>query len=130
MKGISVYIVSGESQAALNKESRPKFTNFLGDHVTYQFKSSDSDPLPPTGDYYVVGYAYEMERHLRGSGIEAWVVEINGSTTRPDGETYHITWSHGSGHAPKDSKRIVKKGWTKLDNPIKIHMEPAFIPFN
>ena len=57
MKGISVYILSGESQALLNKESRPMFDDFIGDHVTYQFKSSDTDPLPPEVEYDVVGHA-------------------------------------------------------------------------
>lgn len=130
MKGISVYLLSDGSREHLFGESTPIFPNFVGHHVTYEFQSSDKDPLPPEGDYVVVGYAYEKERRLNGSGIEALVVSINGTVNRPDGEVYHITWSHGSGYSPKDSKRIVNAGWKRLDTPIPINMTPAFIPFN
>jgi len=110
--------------------SKPMFDTFVGHHVTVKFKASDSDPLPERGIYNVVGYAYEKERKMNGGGIEAWVIEINGSTTREDGEIYHLTWSHSSGYSAKDSKRLVKSGWEKLDKPIRINMRPDFIPFN
>ena len=129
MKGISVYLLSDESRAKLAEEFPPRFKQFVGHHVTVKFKASDTDELPAGADYRVVGYAYEMERRMDGDGIEALVVSIDGTTERPDGETYHITWSHTDGRSAKDSKRLVKK-YTKLAAPIKISMEPKFIPFN
>ena len=32
-----------------------------------------------------------------GESLECLVVEIDGTTDRPDGSTYHITWSLGPG---------------------------------
>lgn len=133
MKGISAYILDEPTRSELALwHFPPRFEKFVGHHVTYQFGSSDKDPLPPAGTYTVVGYAYEQERRPGGSGIEALVVAIDGKTTRPDGGTYHITWSLGPGYAPKNSNDIIAKGWTKLDpdDIVKIKMEPVFLPFN
>ncbi len=129
MKGISAYILDERSRSALAEEFPPRFEKFIGHHVTYHFGASDKDELPPAGRYEVVGYAYQMERRPNGSGIEALVVSINGSTERPDGGTYHITWSHGPGYAPKNSNDIIARGWKELDSPIEIQMEPVFLPF-
>ena len=35
-----------------------------------------------------------------GAGVQALVVEIGGAARRPDGSTYHITWS---------SRRVVRR---------------------
>ena len=129
MKGISVYMLSEESRATLAEAYPPQFEKFVGHHVTYNFGASDTDDLPPAGEYYVVGYAYEKERRINGSGIEALVVSIDGTVNRPDGKVYHITWSHGSSYAAKDSNRIVQAGWKRIDEPVQIYMEPTFIPF-
>jgi hypothetical protein len=129
MKGISVYILSEESRARLAEEFPPRFSTFVGHHVTVKFGASDKDPLPPAGVYKVVGHTAIIERKIGGSGIEALVVTVDGSKEREDGEVYHITWSHGPGYAPKDSKELVKKGH-RVITPIEINMEPTFIPFN
>ena len=129
MKGISVYILSEASRERLMAEFPPRFPTVVGHHVTVKFKASDSDPLPPTGKYEVVGRSILQERRPNGSGIEALVVAINGNINREDGEVYHITWSHGPGYAPKDSKALVKRGFETVDH-IAIEMEPTFIPFN
>ena len=117
MKGISVYILSEASRERLMAEFPPRFPTVVGHHVTVKFKASDSDPLPPTGKYEVVGRSVLQERRPNGSGIEALVV------------VYHITWSHGPGYAPKDSKALVKRGFETVDH-IEIDMEPTFLPFN
>ena len=129
MKGIAVYLLDDKSRAELAQKYPPVFPKFAGHHVTVKFGASDSEPLPPPGEYYVVGYAYEKERKINGSGIEALVVSVNGTTERADGNTYHITWSHGPGYAAKDSNKIIKHGYQELADPIKINMEPAFVPF-
>ena len=128
MKGISVYLLSEESRAMLAEQFPPQFEKFIGHHTTVKFGASDKDPLPPAGTYEVVGYAYTKERRMEGSGIEALVVAIDGNIHREDGEIYHITWSHGPGYAPKNSKELVKKGFKTVDH-IKIDMTPTFIPF-
>ena len=129
MKGISVYLLDDASRDKLLKEFPPRWKTFVGHHVTVNFGASDKDELPSTGKYQVIGYSSIAERRPGGSGLEALVVAINGSRRREDGNTYHITWSHGPGYSPKDAKELTSVGFKTID-PIEINMEPAFIPFN
>ena len=83
--------------------------------------------MPPGKKFTVVGYAVAED------GLEALIVAVDGSTTRPDGGTYHITWSLGGDYRPKDSNTVIKNnGYKKLpaDEMINIKMEPVFLPFN
>jgi hypothetical protein len=58
-------------------------------------------------------------------GHECLVVEMDGSTDRPDGSTYHITWSLGPGRKARESNDVLRdRGWTHVD-PIDIELEPA-----
>jgi len=129
MKGIAVYLLDEESRKRLLKEFPPRWKTFVGHHVTVKFGASDKDKLAPIGEYQVIGYTSIAERRPGGSGLEALIVSINGNYKRDDGNTYHITWSHGPGYSPKDAKELASNGFKKID-PIEITMEPAFIPFN
>ncbi len=60
------------------------------------------------------------------SGVEAMVVAIDGTTDRPDGSTYHITWSLGDGRRARESNDVIReRGWQKLDQPIPIKLQPG-----
>jgi hypothetical protein len=126
MKGISAYILDGEDRTELTLwHFPPRFEKFIGHHVTYQFGSSDKDPLPPGKKFEVVGYAAV-------DGLEALVVAVDGTIQRPDGGTYHITWTLDPGkYSPKDSNTVIKNnGYTELeDKAIEIKMKPVFLPF-
>jgi hypothetical protein len=61
-----------------------------------------------------------------GDGVEAMVVTIAGTTERPGGGTYHITWSLARGRKAKESNDVIAaRGWTQLDSPIPITLQPA-----
>ena len=103
----------------LLKAHPPRYEQAVADHVTLQTEAKDK-PLPssvrPTIDAWT----------SRGSGVEAMVVTIDGTTDRPDGSTYHITWSLGSGRRARESNDVLKeKGWDELDHPIPVTVEPA-----
>ena len=54
------------------------------------------------------------------------VVSINGTTDRPDGSTYHITWSLGDGRRARESNDVLKeRGWDEFDDPVPIKLEPG-----
>ena len=129
MRGISVYLLDDTSRSKLMEEFPPRWNTVIGHHVTVKFGASHRDELPPAGQYQVIGYSSIAERRPGGSGLEALVVSIDGKHGREDGNTYHITWSHGPGYSPKDAKELTSKGFAPVD-PIEINMEPAFIPFN
>jgi len=99
----------------------PRYDNVVADHVTLVVGASPDTPLPrDVENANVVGRADD------GAGVECLVVEIDGSTDRPDGSTYHITWSLGPGRRARESNDVLRdKGWDYIDAPITVTLEPA-----
>lgn len=120
--GYQAFELSGESRSKLRAQFPPKFSDFIGHHITYRFGVKSDLPLPETTDIKVVGYACNDE------GIEALVVEVDGTTVRPDGKTFHITWSldRDAGFKPVKSNDLVAGGWDRV-NPINITATAKFI---
>jgi hypothetical protein len=55
------------------------------------------------------------------------VVSIDGATGRPDGSTFHITWSLGPGRRAKESNRVLSdRCWTPMA-PVPVTVRPATI---
>lgn len=101
----------------------PRFGRTVADHVTLAAKVAGDTPLPDRLPAEVVGHASD------GQGVEALVVAIDGSTARPDGSTYHITWSLAEGRRAKESNDVLKdRGWVALDEALPIALEPARFP--
>jgi len=99
----------------------PKYENVIADHVTLRVGATPETPLPRKPDHpRIVG------RGDDGASLECLVVEMNGTTDRPDGSTYHITWSLGPARKERESNDVLRDdGWTYLDAPIDIELEPA-----
>ena len=120
--GYLAYTLSASSRNDLLHHFKPKYPEVIAGHVTYKFPAKSTDPLPPVvHESRVVGYE-------DGDGIEAVVVEINGSTKRPDGGLFHITISldKSKGKKPSHSSGMVNKKFTHV-SPITIHLTPAFL---
>ena len=97
----------------------PRYAQAVADHVTLKVGSKQ---LPDDVQASIVG------RTDDGEGVEAMVVTIDGTTDRPDGSTYHITWSLGPGRRAKESNDVLKeRGWHELDHPIPITLTPSFL---
>ena len=98
----------------------PKYQRPIADHVTLQAGADADTPLPREVNARIVG------RTDDGDSLECLVVEIDGTTDRPDGSTYHITWSLGAGRRAKESNDVLReKGWDHLDRPIPVELKPA-----
>jgi len=103
----------------LLKQFPPRYAKPVAHHVTLKTEA-EQDPLPPPVRAEVVG------RTDDGEGVEAMVVTIDGTTDRPDGSTYHITWSLADGRRARESNDVLKqRGWDELDHPIPIGLEPG-----
>lgn len=103
----------------------PSWPDVIADHVTLMSSTAKQAASATADRGVVVGHVND------GRGLEALVVEIDGTTIRPDGSTYHITWSidRARGRKPKDSNPVlVELGWTRLDAPIAIGLTPAAWP--
>ena len=109
-----------EERERLLERFAPKYERTIADHVTLNAGASADTPLPREVEARVVGRADD------GESLECLVVEIDGSTDRPDGSTYHITWSLGPGRKAKESNDVLREqGWDSLDRPIPIELDPA-----
>jgi hypothetical protein len=102
---------------SLLRDLPPRYGEVVADHVT--LKVGASNP-PPEVRAEIVGRTDDDE------GVEAMVVTIDGATDRPDGSTYHITWSLSPGRMARESNDVLKeRGWKELDHPIPITVTPA-----
>ena len=108
-------------RAELLARFEPRCPDVIADHVTLE--SRTQAPLPGPVTAAIVGEA--------GDGsLQAMIVAIDGTTDRPDGSSYHITWSldRAAGRRPVQSNDVIReRGWTPLPDPIPISLEPAII---
>lgn len=59
------------------------------------------------------------------TGVQALAVEINGSTNRPDGSTYHMTWSLALGRKAEESNDVLRAQGFRPVQFTPIRLEPA-----
>ena len=108
----------GEREALLARFP-PRYQQPVADHVTLA-THSESTPLPSPARAEIRGRADD------DAGVEAMVVAIDGSTDRPDGSTFHITWSLGPGRRARESNDVIREGgWARFDQPIPVTLTPA-----
>lgn len=108
-------------RAALLERFPPRYADPVADHVTLA-TDAERKPLPPDVSARIVGRADD------GDGVEAMVVALDGSTDRPDGSTFHITWSldKARGRRAKESNDVLKeRGWDALDQSVPVTVKPA-----
>jgi len=95
----------------------PRYPTVVADHVTLKF--GDARAILPTdtwGD--IVGEADD------GVGVQAMVISIRGTTDRPDGSTYHITWSLGPGRQARESNDVIARlRWRSYFEPVRVSLE-------
>jgi hypothetical protein len=113
------WLLAEDDREKLLQQFPPKFEKTVAHHVTLK-SDAERDPLPNGVVAEVVG------RTADESGVEAMVVAIDGTTARPDGSTYHITWSLGDGRRARESNDVIReRGWQKLDQPIPVTLQPG-----
>lgn len=99
----------------------PKYGNVVANHVTLRTGATAETPLPDKPlSSAVVGRADD------GRSLECLVVELDGTVARPDGSTYHITWSLGPTRRARESNDVLRdQGWDYIEAPIPVELEPA-----
>ena len=98
----------------------PKYDKVIADHVTLRTGATAETPLPAKPEAQVIGRADD------GNSLECLVVELDGTTDRPDGSTYHITWSLGPGRKARESNDLLRdEGWDYIQEPLGVELEPA-----
>ncbi len=119
---ISGWKLDHEERKKLLKRFPPRWPDVLADHITYVVYSHRHVSLPNQTSARIIGSVDD------GDGVQAMIVEINGSTERPDGNTFHITWSldRTRGLNPSDSNAVIRENdWLLFAKPVKINIHPA-----
>ena len=97
----------------------PKYDEVIADHVTLSAGAAPDTPLPRKPEARIVGRADD-------GSLECLVAELDGTTDRPDGSTYHITWSLGPGRKAIQSNDVLREqGWEPIGEPIPLDLQPA-----
>ena len=100
----------------------PAYPRAVAHHVTLAFGVGPNHPLPKEKAGEVVGIADD------GEGVQALVISIGGTTDRPGGGTYHVTWSLRPDRRPVESNDVIRDhGWTALP-PVPMALLPRFFP--
>jgi len=108
-----------DERDALLERFPPRYAGAIADHVTLK-SDAERDSLPDPVEARIVG------RSDDGESLEAMVVAIDGTTDRPDGSTFHITWSLGPGRRARESNDVIRdRGWGRLPEPITVSLQPA-----
>ncbi len=110
------WLLSDRDRTSLLTRFEPRFPDIIAHHTT---RSMGGDSIPDMVVAKIVGYAVDP------AGIECLVVELDGSTTRPDDKTFHITWSidRAAGFKPMHSNKLLVGGFDSID-PIPVNMRP------
>jgi hypothetical protein len=99
----------------------PKYSTLIGHHITEKFGIKDKEVPEQPNKVMVVGYIDN------GEDVEGFLVEIDGTSDRPEGGKYHITWSidRASGAKPYHTNMYVDKA-VPLKRPIEIDVDAKY----
>ena len=120
----TAYVLTDESRVLLEKKYPPKYSKFIGHHVTVKFGvPKNAAEAPDEATVKVLGI------EDNGDGLEALVVSVNGKSKRADGSMYHITWSlEPEKYAPKDSNELLQNSYRyTLSIPTTIDTVPQVL---
>ena len=121
---VTGWLLDFAEREALLARFPPEWPDIIAHHVTLDAKADDDTPPPMADRGEIVGGIND------GEGLQALVVAIDGTTDRPDGSTYHITWSleRARGRKPVQSNEVIaQRGYRPLDDPVPIRLIPAIL---
>jgi hypothetical protein len=118
----SGWLVHPYERCELLKHFQPAYADVIAHHVTL---ASGFEPIgiPQAVRSMIVGHADD------GRGVEALIVQIDGTTDRPDGGTYHITWSldRAANREARESNDVIARfGWRPIEQQRPVELMPAY----
>ena len=118
-KRVAGWLLHPQDRDRLLAAFPPAYRRVVAHHVTLRASVPRDFPLPSEGVGIVVGVADD------GAGVQALVGEVGGTTRRPDGSTYHVTWSLGPGRRAVESNDAIReRGWTTAAKRHRVRLEP------
>jgi hypothetical protein len=112
------WLVDPAQRDALLARFPPRYPRVVAHHVTLKFGEREAGS-PGAVAAEIVGEADD------GAGVQALVVRIDGAEARPDGGTFHITWSLAPGREARESNDVIaERGWRSLVEPAPVRLLP------
>jgi len=96
------------------------YPNVIAHHVTLTH-GSGGDIAPPEAHFSAIGMVDDCV------GVQAIVVQVDGKHIRPDGRTFHITWSidRTAGRKPVHSNDAIEAlGFRTFSQPVVFVAQP------
>lgn len=122
-KGYVGWELPAAERARLLAEFPPSYDKVVAHHCTLKFGVNSDEPLPTAQAGEVVGMADDL------MGVQALVLRISGTSARPGGGVYHITWSLGTGRKPVESNHVIaSQGFVPVQPVIPVRLTPKFFP--
>jgi hypothetical protein len=107
-----------DDREALLAAFPPAYPRVVAPLVALEGAGPPAFPLPTEAEGFVVGVADD------GAGVQALVVEIGGTTRRPDGSAFHITWSLGARRRAVESNDVIReRGWTATRERYRVRLD-------
>jgi hypothetical protein len=123
MKRTTGWKLDPAQRQELLQQFPPRYARVVADHVAFKGAAGADAPLPQPAEAEIVG------RADNGAGVEAMAVRLDRTTGRPDGSTWHVTWSLAEGREAKESNHVIAaRGWTGFDLPMPLLLVPARWP--
>ena len=122
---VTGWALDREERQQLLSRFTPSYPDVVADHVTLDTDIGEDHPLPSETAGKIVGHVDDQ------AGVQALVVRVGGTTDRPDGSTYHITWSldRRRGRKAVHSNDVIRqRGWEPL-SAVPIQLVPTRFPF-
>ena len=117
---VAGWLLDPEDRDQLLAAIPPAYPRVVAHHVTLKAGVRPDYPLPSDTEGFVVGVADD------GAGVQALVVEIGGTTRRPDGSAYHIAWSLGARRRAAESNDVIReRGWTATGRRHRVRLRLA-----
>lgn len=112
------WLVDPDQREALLARFPARYPRVVAHHVTLKF-GDQSAPAPEATLGEIIGEADD------GLGVQALVVAIDGAPARPNGGTFHITWSLADGREARESNAVIAaRDWTRLAEPVPVRLLP------
>lgn len=111
--GYLAYELDEASRHKLLELFPPQFPDVIAHHVTLQYPA-----VKPEFDPSQVKVMIRVIGHVDDDSLEALVVEVNGQSIRPDGKTFHCTWSMDKAKGRKAAQSnvlIAQAGYTPTE---------------
>lgn len=114
--GVIGWLVDEAQRPELLARFTPAYPQVVAHHVTLKSGAPDTEPLPPQVQAEIVGEADD------GKGVQALVLRLEGTSDRPDGSTFHITWSLAEGRRARESNDVItERGWKPVEaTPVRL----------